>query len=441
MKNLHQTVTAQIKYLAFKGIPKKEQILFRSFLNLAKNELAYQVVILKEDHQNSDDPDIMIIDESYEFEPSEASLKGLPSIKIGDDIDILDANYIARPVQWSDFKSALSQLDIEAPVEEDVERVLPVEIQFEIDATVGATVSELDDSQEDSEDVDEEIDYDYELDNLSADYHSITNSDYIKVVDDVKQFGDVGKDVGEEPVVLITDDESASTNSVLVLETNSMDAWDFSETEMEFASTEMVDSETQWHDGTKKKRKVGIEVAPDEEYWLEDNEIIVDHETLLYIMPKRKLVYSEVPPGKWPPILQRKGLSKLPLIKDWRPEKGMQGYPVEDLVWINTLISETTSLLSDLDDNTEYMLEKWPHFELLELDNILLKLCTMLFVRPVSLKSLATKSGYGRSTIVGLMNACHEIGLLKTEDEIDMGGLSKANTDEGMFGKIKDVFR
>ena len=56
-------MTTEIKYLTFKGIEKKEQILFKSFLNLAKNELEYQVVILKAGH--GDDPDILILDELF----------------------------------------------------------------------------------------------------------------------------------------------------------------------------------------------------------------------------------------------------------------------------------------------------------------------------------------------------------------------------------------
>jgi len=40
-------VTEEIKNLAFKGIEKKEQIVLKSFLNLAKNELKYKINVLK----------------------------------------------------------------------------------------------------------------------------------------------------------------------------------------------------------------------------------------------------------------------------------------------------------------------------------------------------------------------------------------------------------
>ena len=71
--------TTQIKNLVFKGIEKKEQILFKSFLNLAKNELTYQVVILK-DSDTDATPDFVMMDESYEYSDDEAALKDLPTI-------------------------------------------------------------------------------------------------------------------------------------------------------------------------------------------------------------------------------------------------------------------------------------------------------------------------------------------------------------------------
>ena len=64
----------------------------------------------------------------------------------------------------------------------------------------------------------------------------------------------------------------------------------------------------------------------------------------------------------------------------------------------------------------------------------------MLFVSPESLASLVEKSGYSRSTVRGLMNACYQEGLLKKANEVQLENLIAAETD-GVFGKIKDVFR
>ncbi|MBL4672980.1 MAG: hypothetical protein JKX81_12030 [Arenicella sp.] len=99
------------------------------------------------------------------------------------------------------------------------------------------------------------------------------------------------------------------------------------------------------------------------------------------------------------------------------------------------------SLASALDSQTEYILECWPHFDLLELDNMLLKLCTMLFVRPESPHSLMQKSGYSRSVVYGLVNACNELDILRVSAEFALDKFSESDVDEGVFGKIKDVFR
>ena len=99
------------------------------------------------------------------------------------------------------------------------------------------------------------------------------------------------------------------------------------------------------------------------------------------------------------------------------------------------------SLLPGLDHQTEYILEKWPHFDLIELDNMLLKLCTMLYVKPESPYSLMQKSGYSRTIVFGFVNACQEADILREAEEFNLEKFSEMNADEGMFGKIKDVFR
>jgi len=437
-------VTAQIKYLVFKGISKKDEILFKSFLNLAKNELPYQVVVLKRSETERNNPDILICDEDYELNELELSLSNLPTIVVGDDRDRESVDYVTRPVQWSEFKVALTHLNVDVvPEGQSAERVLPKDLRFAI-AEMGQTVSEMEEDPSDgSKQVySDEGEYEYELDKMSVDYHSFTNSDYVKVVDDVKQFKDGEVTESNEPVILVTDDESTSVNSVLVLETNSMDAWDFNDSEFtlsQIANESREDFEEP--ETVVLHQRAGFEVLPDDPYWLEDNEIIVENETFMYIKPARKMVYSNVEPGKWPSTLQRHTLTKVPLAEDWRPHDGLQMYPISRLMWVNTLINNTSQLAPELDEDAEYLLERWPHFELIQMDNVLLKLCTMLFVRPESVASLASKSGYGRSTIRGLMNACNEIGCLKMPEHIAADKLARASNDEGMLGKIKDVFR
>lgn len=491
-------MTVEIKHLAFKGIEKKEQILFKSFLNLAKHELDYQIVVLKDGVDSDSDPSVIIVDDGYEFTADELVLRSLPMVIIGDDISDERLGYISRPVQWSDFRSALSifsgsvtveeepavldaeavsapeldevqdpqesgsaesaekpklELVLEDELSEDLSlddesdegRVLPAEVMFAIDddPSVQTGAGNEDDDFE-------PINYEYELDNMSVDYNSHTNSDYMKVVDDVQQFK--GDEEESPAMLLVTDDESNSTNSVLVIETNSLDAWDFSVTE---ASSEVEDTAESAKDAVaeiesvafdnsnaakQKKSKSGFDLAPGEEYWLSDNEIIADEASVLYVKTQRGMVYSSAEPGKWIDALQGKKLSKLPLNADWRPKKGLTAYPLTHLVWVNALISNNQELNNGLDNDAEYLLERWPHFDLLQLDNVLLKLCSMLFVSPESLNSLVEKSGYSRSTVRGLMNACYQEGILKKPSEVQVEDLVAASND-GVFGKIKDVFR
>ena len=442
-------MTAQIKYLVFKGIAKKEQILFKSFLNLAKNELPYQLVILKSKQIDPSDPDIVIMDETYVLEDSEASLVGLPSIVVGEDRNKEQLGYISRPVQWSEFKVALTELNVEVIVEgADAKRILPEDGMRFVIEEVADSVAEIKQNTTPKSKFSDEGDYDYELDKMSTDYHTYTNSEFIKVVDDVKQFKLEEVSQSHEPVILVADDESSSINSVLVLETDSTDVWNFSESEFsvssgidESDSEDSSDFSEPTTDTVVLHERAGFKITSDDQYWTEDNEIIVDNDSFLFIKPARKMVYSDIEPGKWPQIIQRKEMTKVPLRDDWRPREGLKVYPLSSFIWVNTMVGENKELFHELDENTEYLLERWPHFTLLELDNVLLKLCTMLFVRPESLQSLSAKSGYGRSTIIGLMNACYKLGYLKLPEHIDVDKLAHASNDEGMLGKFKDVFR
>jgi hypothetical protein len=443
-------VTTEIKHLAFKGIEKKEQILFKSFLNLAKNELEYQVVIIKENSDSSISPDIVIADSSYQFAADEALLSSLPTIRIGNDFDDSDG-HIVRPVQWSDFRAQLTLLDLESAVEAQApsDQILPQDMQFAIVEMDEETESDAKES-DDFSDADE---FDYELDNLSIDYHSFTNSEYLKVVNDVKGFKE-GEEAPDLPhaLLLVTDDESLSNNSVLVIETNSLDAWEMSESEFDNhvnntdVAEEVIESDSSYLDGAEEaklttKLASGLVIKPGADFWSEDAEIFSDREKILFIKPERDLVYSDREPGKWTAAIRNKTLTKCQLEATWRPSNELKAFPISRLVWANTIATKSSDLIVGLDAQTEYILERWPHFDLLELDNMLLKLCTMLFVHSESAHSLMQKSGYSRTVVYGFINACHELDVLRVSADFDLENISESNADEGVFGKIKDVFR
>ena len=439
-------MSIETKYLVFKGVDKKEQILFKSFLNLAKNELEYQVVILKEGKKHTENPDIVILDAAYQFTEEEASMANLPTIKVGK--EPIDApGYIVRPVQWSDFKTQLNRLGIDAVSDaRHIESPLPQKMEFVI-AEMGEPSASADPGLNTSES-EPANKYEYELDNLSIDYHSVTNSEFDKAAEDVKGF--VAEPVGTAPsaVVLVTDEESGSENSVLIIETNSLDAWGEADTDFEEHSVNVGDglSESSYVDDEREEvltrlLESGEEIVPGEVFWNTDGEIYSDREPLMYVKPSRDLVYSKFEPGKWTAALRNKTITKLPLSDDWRPVSELTAYPLSRLNWANTIATKSARLLPDLDAKTDYILEKWPCFELLELDNMLLKLSTMIYVKAESPHSLLQKSGYSRTVVYGFINACHELGILFPADEFDLEQYSQLDTEESMFGKIKDVFR
>jgi hypothetical protein len=449
-------VSTQDKYLAFKGVEKKEQILFKSFLNLAKNELTYTVTILKDSEAESQSPDIVIKDALYEYSDAEEALKALPTIEVGNDVTESSPGYLSRPVQWSDFRTELTRLDEQTPQEQveeqefeqsSDERVLPGDMEF--------VIADMDEKSEEAPKASgalsfsEAEEYDYELDNMSIDYHSFTNSDYMKVVDDVRGFND---DEQEDPdlvkaTLLMTDDESGSTNSVLVIETNTLDAWEMSEAEFEDEpgarpdGVEALSVDESIEKELTEKLESGTPIKPGDEFWRYDLEVFSGRESLFFIKAERQMVYSACEPGKWPGALSEHEVTKIPMASNWHPIDGLKAYPMSNLLWATNLAHNNTTLADGLDDNTEYILERWPKFELLELDNVLLKLCTLLFVSPESAYSLMQKSGYGRQVVYGLLNACNDLGILRNASEVTLEQFSELGQEEGVFGKIKDVFR
>jgi hypothetical protein len=445
-------VANEIKHLVFKGIEKKEQILFKSFLNLAKNELEYQVVILKDNSGSQESANIVIADSSYQFSSDELYLKNLPTILVGSEMSNA-SGYIVRPVQWSDFKSELTLLDLESePVQQTLaEQILPKNMEFAI-----VEMDEKSDGEtEESGDFSDADEYDFELDNLSIDYHSFTNSEYMKVVNDVKGFKEEGEAVVEDleipkALVLVTDDESGHTNSVLVIETNSLDAWEMSESVIDEDVTgvvpDSIENEVDYVDtkaetALSRKLKSGAVVAPGNEFWSDDSEVYAGREQLMFIKIERNLVYSHCEPGRWVDALRKGPVTKVEIDAKWRPTSELKAFPISRLMWANTVATKNKDLAPGLDSQTDYILERWPHFDLLELDNMLLKLCTMLFVQAESPYSLMQKSGYSRSVVYGLINACHELDILRVSEDFDLEKFSEMNADDGVFGKIKDVFR
>ncbi len=443
-------MTAETKKIIFKGIQKKEQILFKSFLNLAKNDLSYDIEVVQDPDVPLDAADIMIVDAGYELTEEEKKMPAIPSIKVGDDPNLAGENYVLRPVQWSDFKEGLSHVSFDGVGGELLEeqRVLPTKFALEI-GEEGDEDSELDDDEEISRSFSDASDYNFSLDKMSIDYHSFTNSDYEKVADDVKGFNEQESEL-PKAVVLVTDDESNNNNSVLVIETNSLERWDMSDSEFEEFRSQSVETPSQLEMpelGAKERKVVrekiakGAAIELTADLWMTEQEVIAGAQTLFFIRPGERKVYSTMEPGKWIKILRNSELTGVDIASDWKPGADFKAYPIERLIWINTLVCNNERLDSDATDSQEFMLMSWPHFELLELDNSLLKLTTMLFVGPETAYSLMQKTGESRAVVYGMMNACKELELLVSPEAIAQKKFKAPSQDEGMFGKIKDVFR
>ena len=453
-------VNTKIKYLGFKGVEKKEQILFKSYLNLAKNELDFQIVVLNSKAAIDDTPDLLITDSAYEFTEIDQEFKSLPMILVGNDIALDQHNYISRPVQWSDFKRALASLSFdEEQVGVEPQRLLPDQMRFAIKEIVeenSISVAAESASEEDEQDQADELEL--ELGSMSVEYNSHTNSEYMKVVEDVQDFhGASAKDASGTPqaIVLVTDEESTSVNSVLVIETDSLDVWDMDS----FIEDEEKQEETQDNPDPEetvseneienvrrqeifKRLEAGETVSINDKYWVDGGEFFCDAEPLFIIRPGGESVYSAMEPAKWGVSMRNRELIKLPLGDSWEPADDLKVYPISRLPWANSIATNYSSLMDGVEENQNYMLQSWPDFELLELDNMLLKLCTMLYVDAESPQTLMEKTGYSRSVVYAFVNACHTTGILRHEDDIEKPNLAQINQqDSSMLNKIKDVFR
>ena len=100
-------MSGKLKILKFVGVDKKEQVLLKSFLNLAKDELEFDLQI-DENHQS---PNVIVFDEKNAAE-ADAFSDAVLKITIGTSAsaDSVSDQYISRPLQWSHFKNALDKL-------------------------------------------------------------------------------------------------------------------------------------------------------------------------------------------------------------------------------------------------------------------------------------------------------------------------------------------
>ena len=100
----------------------------------------------------------------------------------------------------------------------------------------------------------------------------------------------------------------------------------------------------------------------------------------------------------------------------------------------------TGKLIDSLNLNDAYALLKWPPFDLLEMDNRLLKLSTKMLIKGGTVADLATKVGCEPSIVCGFINACYRAGYIINRSDLNPDRLTDVS-GEGVLGMIKDAFR
>lgn len=506
-------------YIQFLSISKKEQVLFKSFFNLAKFDFSWDFEIL-----SAADPDLdarvslFIVDEGHEWDSANSSPSSIPTIVVGGkEVGAHEQlAYLSRPIQWTEFKNCLANLDFSAvaspqvaAADQDVkiqESAIAEVESLDLDAVLADTpatgekeassqavkegpaasdaassISNLvkdlhigddqtieDESKVSFEEADAEVAFDddaadngtwaikldetesislnsetqeqkpsvridLELDQLSSDYLSISQSEMVRVVDDVRQFyheQPEDEDLPVEPVILITDEESSVASSVLILETDASEVWDSDELDSEI----VADSIAVFEDQPVKKRE-GVPLRKDDVFWREANELIANNRPLLFVKPQRQMVYSRFSPGEWLKAYLESELSTLPLKSDWRPKIGLKHFPTSYLIWIDIMGRQNERLSRSIDTSSPYLLTQWPSFDLIYQNNDLLKAATRLFLRPTLLsKFVESVDPEQKRLITGFINACYKSKQLHKVDDTVLKKISKA--ESASFAKM-----
>jgi len=133
-------------------------------------------------------------------------------------------------------------------------------------------------------------------------------------------------------------------------------------------------------------------------------------------------LYSDSPIREWSKILRERNLVRRDLSAGWYVDPSVKSSPLPWFLWCSAQARSKGRLLPKIDPGQQYLLEKWPNFELIRNDNQSLRLCALLFSRPESVKSLVAKSDIKGRKVVAFMNACYLLGLIKmtgVDEEIE----------------------
>lgn len=367
-------MTKSTKHVHLIGIDRKEEVLVKSFFDLVNDDLAldYQV----DDHLKHT-PDLFVVDELSHHDEVNAANPKAPMLVLGEDVNNPEIGYLHRPIQWSRFKSVMEVISKNESY------------------TIGSDSTQI--IEVDGENEDQDGAKSYRSETVVA-TSAISAS---KAQIDEK-----------------TNKEKASRVSFIETPRAELQEDNSETTEFEISSQDVA--LTEQYDGLDR---LGANI----EFWGKGNcQVITAGKPVFFVLPDREMVYTEYPLSDWELLLRSKDARRAYMPEDWHPTGKMKSYPIRWLTWFSGHARSKGYLLSDLNKDHFFLLNKWPEFDLLYNNNEHLKLCGLMFKEGHSIQEMVSRTHLRARVIIGLINACHKLGVLSSFPDKD-SSLPKIN--------------
>lgn len=355
-------MTKSTKHIHLIGIERKEAMLVKSFVDLVNDDLNVDYQI---DSQHQQVPSLFIVDELSHHDDVNAVNPKAPMLVVGEDANNPEIGYLHRPMQWSRFKSVLELLSKNE------------------NNTIGPDLTQV-----------------IEVDGEIEDRHGAKSfrSETVAIASKV----DVDTKTNKEKV--------ASISSIETPRAELLD--DHSETTQFEISSKDVDLANQY----EGLDRLGANIK----FWDDSNcQVIVAGKPVFFVLPEREMVYSEYMIHDWESLLRSKDARTAFMPDDWQPTGKMKSYPIRWLTWFSGHARSKGYLLTDLNKDHFFLLNKWPEFDLLYSNNEHLKLCGLMFKEGHSIQEMVSKTHLRARVIIGLINACYKLGVLSSFPDKD----------------------
>ena len=451
----------------FRGIPKREEILLRSFLNLVDSDFDCRVEADGGDY----DADVVVLDESVLKDVLPDAGDDISYIVLGSNGPYPDMAYVSRPLHWSAFTRVFEEAisSVVAPEQSPTETESQADKRSDMDEFIdGPAAPDTDTEVGVEKTTDQTVPIELEIPPSELEMPEMPHeneSEQDTVPADLSSLEVVGGEPGESvlpPGVLSRNDadstraegvagaagtkpegseETGNTidlklsenddeilpvrgagkaiEDTVIIETDFIDAWTISiEAELNSVSQSLNEMKRGplAREPVQKIQPVprqGVRVPSGIRFWEGDAEILLGGAPLFLIDETGQRLYSDSPIREWTKILRERNLIRRDLSEGWYVDPSVKSSPLPWFLWCSAQARSKGRLLSKIDPGQEYLLEKWPNFELIRNDNQSLRLCALLFSRPESVKSLVAKSEIKGRKVVAFMNACYLLGLIK----------------------------